>query len=150
MGLFLISGVAFLVGIILIVLLKTTAPPPPQDQLQFDSSDDIPPFLKDREAFEKKCAEFLDTMRQNARFVLKVVTIDGPMPHNKELKVQAGGCLALQNVLSDETPKATQCHNIYATLKQALIQFGHIDDLPYNQLIKGIITFQPRPKRKKH
>ena len=59
MGLFLISGVAFLVGIVLIVLLKTAAPPPPQDQLQFDSSDDIPPFLKDREAFEKKCVEFL-------------------------------------------------------------------------------------------
>ena len=59
MGLFLISGVAFFVGIILIVLLKNTAPPPPQDQLHFDSSDDIPPFLIDRDAFEEKCVDFL-------------------------------------------------------------------------------------------
>ena len=59
MGLFLISGVAFFVGIILIVLLKNSAPPPPQDQLHFDSSDDIPLFLKDAVAFEDKCIEFL-------------------------------------------------------------------------------------------
>ena len=59
MGLFLISGVAFLVGIILIVLLKTSSPPAPKDQLHFDSIDDIPAFLKDQESFEKKCVEFL-------------------------------------------------------------------------------------------
>ncbi len=50
MGLFLISGIAFFVGIILIVLLKNSAPPPPQDQLHFDSSEDIPLFLKDQVA----------------------------------------------------------------------------------------------------
>ena len=59
MGLFLISGIAFLVGIVLIVLLKNAAPPPPQDQLRFDSSGDIPSFLEDPEAFEDKCVEFL-------------------------------------------------------------------------------------------
>ena len=59
MGLFLISGVAFFVGIILIVLLKNSAPPPPQDQLHFDSSEDIPLFLQDGVAFEDKCIEFL-------------------------------------------------------------------------------------------
>ena len=59
MGLLLITGVAFLIGVILIVLLKNTAPPPPQDQLHFDSVDDIPAFLKDQESFEEKCVEFL-------------------------------------------------------------------------------------------
>jgi hypothetical protein len=58
-GLFLISGIAFLVGIILIVLLKNAAPPAPQDQLRFESSDDIPNFLIDQDAFEEKCVEFL-------------------------------------------------------------------------------------------
>ena len=59
MGLFLISGVAFLIGVILIVLLKNTAPPAPQEQLHFESSADIPKFLIDQEAFEEKCVEFL-------------------------------------------------------------------------------------------
>jgi len=58
-GLFLISGIAFLMGIVLIVLLKNTAPPPPQDQLHFEKSSDIPKFLKNQDAFEEKCVEFL-------------------------------------------------------------------------------------------
>ena len=59
MGLFLISGIAFLVGIILIVLLKNAAPPAPQDQLRFENSGDIPKFLIDQDPFEEKCVEFL-------------------------------------------------------------------------------------------
>ena len=59
MGLFLISGIAFFVGIILIVLLKNAAPPAPQDQLRFENSDDIPNFLIEQDAFEEKCVEFL-------------------------------------------------------------------------------------------
>ena len=59
MGLFLISGVAFLVGIVLIVLLKNTAPPAPQDQLNFEDWSDIPNFLTNQDAFEEKCVEFL-------------------------------------------------------------------------------------------
>jgi len=58
-GLFIISGIAFFVGIILIVLLKNAAPPAPQDQLRFESSDDIPKFLIDQDSFEEKCVEFL-------------------------------------------------------------------------------------------
>ena len=59
MGLFLISGIAFFIGIILIVLLKNAAPPAPQDQLRFENSDDIPNFLIEQDAFEEKCVEFL-------------------------------------------------------------------------------------------
>ena len=59
MGLFLISGVAFLIGIILIVLLKNTAPPAPQDQLHFKSLDDTPSFLIEQDVFKEKCVEFL-------------------------------------------------------------------------------------------
>ena len=59
MGLFLISGIAFLVGIILIVLLKNAAPPAPQDQLRFKNPSDIPKFLIDQDTFEEKCVEFL-------------------------------------------------------------------------------------------
>ena len=59
MGLFLISGLAFLVGIILIVLLKNVSPPPPEDQLHFENPNQIPSFLMDQEPFKEKCIEFL-------------------------------------------------------------------------------------------
>jgi len=34
-----------------------------------------------------RCTRVLNSMRNNARFSLKVITVDGPMPHNKELQV---------------------------------------------------------------
>ena len=58
-GLFLITGIAFFVGIFLIVCLKNAAPPAPEDQVKFSNSDEIPLFLIDQNAFEDKCVEFL-------------------------------------------------------------------------------------------
>ena len=59
MAIFLVTIGAFVFGIILIVLLKNTSPPAPQEQVHFDSLDDKPAYLKDREAFKEKCPEFL-------------------------------------------------------------------------------------------
>jgi hypothetical protein len=58
-SLFIISFVAFIIGIVLILLLKNVSPPPPQEQIHFDNPDDKPLYLLDREAFKEKCLEFL-------------------------------------------------------------------------------------------
>lgn len=60
MGLFVISGVAFVIGIILIVLLKKTSPPPPQELIHFDNPEGKPLYLVDRDAFKEKCIQFLE------------------------------------------------------------------------------------------
>ena len=80
------------------------------------------------------CTEFLDTMRQSARFSLKVVTIEGPMPHNKELQVQAGGCLQFRKILfpcapeapeiADTTQRAPFTGNIFAIVTAAVKKYG--------------------------
>ncbi len=104
------------------------------------------------------CTEFLDTMRKKARFSLRVVTIDGPMPHNKELQVQAGGCLQLQKILFPEeaavcadtvyeqSPAAT---NIYAIVNAALKKYGRIEQFPYGEIVQGIVNYKSRKKRKR-
>jgi hypothetical protein len=58
-SLFIITFVAFAIGIVLILLLKNVSPPPPQEQIHFDNPDDKPFYLIDREAFKEKCLEFL-------------------------------------------------------------------------------------------
>lgn len=96
------------------------------------------------------CTRTLDSIRNNARFTLKVVTVNGPMPHNKELQVQAGGMLALQNLVStspDSDDKVV--HNVYQTLSLALQKFGSLNKLPYNEIVKSIVKYQSRPKRRK-
>ena len=47
------------IGLILIVLLKQTSPPLPQETLSFNSPEDKPVYLREREAFKAKCLTFL-------------------------------------------------------------------------------------------
>ncbi len=105
-----------------------------------------------------RCTEFLNTMRQKARFSLRVVTIEGPMPHNKELQVQAGGCLQLQKILFPEQKIAPadslhkqpeKAANIFAIVNTALAQYGSIEQFPYSEIVQGIVHYKSRPKRKR-
>ena len=95
MGLLLITGVAFLIGIVLIVLLKNTAPTPPQDQLHFDSPDDVPPFLKDQEAFEEKCVEFLSKFNLEHKHSIWANNSELEIAMHDETPVVGGTYLAL-------------------------------------------------------
>lgn len=102
----------------------------------------------------RNCSALLDTMRDNARFVLKVITVDGPMPHNKELRVQAGGMLGLQKLLFPElespnpNDKAPEVINIHSIVDAALEKHGSIDNIPYRDIIKDIASCKVRIKRK--
>ena len=95
-----------------------------------------------------RCTRVLNSMRNNARFTLKVVTVDGPMPHNKELQVQAGGMLALQTLFSNEAEEQI-VNNIHQTMETAIQTYGSVEDLPYGEIVKGIVKYQSRPKRNK-
>ncbi|MEE9444521.1 MAG: hypothetical protein V3V19_02530 [Cocleimonas sp.] len=98
----------------------------------------------------KACTNTLDAMRDNARFSLKVVTVNGPMPHNKELQVQAGGMLALQSlVLNDSSTTEKIVTNVNHTVELAIEKYGDLDSLPYGEIVKSIVKYQSRPKRSK-
>lgn len=104
-----------------------------------------------------QCTKVLDSIRNNARFSLKVITVNGPMPHNKELKVQAGGMLALQALLTTSQKSVKQSHrqainittNIHQTINAALLEYQSVDNLPYGEIVRGIVTYETRPKRRK-
>nr|CAA6829027.1 MAG: Unknown protein [uncultured Thiotrichaceae bacterium] len=95
------------------------------------------------------CDEFLNTLRDGSRFALRETCISGPLPHNKELKVQAGGCIALQQLLhprQDDEPNNTP--DIYKLINTGLSRYGSIDALPYNELVKGVLNYESRRKRR--
>lgn len=86
MGIFIISFIAFFLGLVLIALLKKASPPPPQEQIHFDNPDGKPLYLIDPEAFEEKCLEFLKKF--NLEFVHSIWATD------RELEI----------IMNDETP----------------------------------------------
>jgi len=95
-------------------------------------------------AHQQKCTEFLNHLRQQTRFLFKIV-IDGPLPHNKEIKVQNGGMQGLQKLLMD-----TECiNNIASLLQQAITLYGSIENIPYNRLMPYVNHYKTRPKRQR-
>lgn len=90
------------------------------------------------------CEEVLNNMRQSARFALKSVLVDGPLPHNKELQVQAGGLIKLHQLINATTDDSV---NIHATLQQALQHYKQPDQFPYAELVQSIASYKARKRR---
>ncbi|MGD8783453.1 MAG: hypothetical protein PVG75_03405 [Thioalkalispiraceae bacterium] len=110
--------------------------------------------LADREgvACEQKdahalCTMLLNNLRDNARFALKQTSIDEPLPHAKEMKVQMGGLLGLAQLLNKPS-QPEEVDNIFALVQQAIATFGNLESLPYDEIARGIVQFQLRSRRR--
>ena len=90
------------------------------------------------------CQTVLDNLRQSARFALKSVLVDGPLPHNKELQVQAGGMIGLHRLVSATSDDSV---NIHATLQHALQHYKQPDQFPYAELVQSIASYKARKRR---
>ncbi len=131
-------------------------------------------LLAEREAFacnsehaQQQCLQLIERLRSNARFALQITQVDGPLPHAKEIKVQAGGLFGLQQLLSRQDLTQTELlhdddvkfgeqaqnhapiENVYAIINEAILQYKNLDSIPYNEIVKAIINFKlPERKRK--
>ena len=107
--------------------------------------------LADREGYScesielsSKCCEILENLRKNSVFVLKLQEVKGPLPHNMEIRVQAGGMLGLAKLLHK-----TEISDICQVIDQVETKFGGIEDLPFNEIIQSVVQFQGRRRRQK-
>lgn len=116
--------------------------------------------LADREGYAcgdaesaKKCTEVLEKLRKNSIFVLKLHEIKGPLPHNMEIRVQAGGLAGLARLM--ETGEASSVEQTLITegidqiISRALDSYGTLDDLPYSEIIQSVVQFQGRRRRQR-
>ena len=113
---------------------------------------------------QKNCQLLLNISRQKARFSLQITQANAPLPHAKELKVQAGSLYGLQQyLLHKDTSQTTELNdeklkfdnktsqpipNIIKTINAALKQFNQIELFPYEQMIKSIMHFTLPTRRR--
>ena len=109
-------------------------------------------FIAEREAVackspggRQRCEEVLEVLRGKAAFALKLQQIDGPLPHAKELKVQCGGMLGVQESLTHEPSELVA--DIHQLLENAFAEYGSAETLPYSEVVRTITSFLPRKKR---
>lgn len=111
-------------------------------------------YLADREgvgcqsdAANQRCIALLERMRRDARFALQLTHIGGPLPHNKEIRVQVGGLLGIQALVQPRRAEAGGVENAFEVLNLAEQRFGSIDAIPFNEVMKDIKQFQGRSRR---
>jgi len=94
----------------------------------------------------QRCRELLVQLHDKAMFALQLHHPEQILPHGKELKVQCGGLLGLQQSLATSQPSVTRIEDIHALLDQALAEYGEVDSLPLGEVVKAINAFKPRGK----
>jgi hypothetical protein len=110
--------------------------------------------LADREGYScedadasLKCGKLLEKLREKSIFVLKLHDIDGPLPHNMEIRVQVGGVRGLAKLINVDI--VDKVDNIHRVLDEVINKFGSLDSLPYSEIIQSIEQFQGRRRRQR-
>ena len=112
--------------------------------------------LADREGYSCKdvnsslnCAELLVILRKKSAFVLKLHDVKGPLPHNMEIRVQAGGVKGLAKLINADVAGVGVIDDINAVLNKVNDEFGCLGNLPYSEIIQSIEQFQGRRRRQR-
>ena len=64
-----------------------------------------------------------------------------------EIRVQAGGLSGIQSLLTPEPQDKVA--DIYTLIELAEAEFGSLENLPYNQIMQSVSSFQGRKSRKR-
>ena len=111
--------------------------------------------LADREAVACRtkdacslCTYFLEILRSKALFALKLQDHAGPLPHAKEIKVQMGSIIGLALDQDIEIVKGQKIENIHGLIETSLQKYTTLEKLPYENLMRSIVNYDGRPKRK--
>ena len=98
-------------------------------------------------AAQQSCSLFLGSVRQQARFALKLTDIVGNLlPHSKEIQVQKGALLGLEPDKPNRPD--TPIDDISLLVNRIMTECDQDPgNLPYPQLIASIVHHPPLPRR---
>ena len=108
-------------------------------------------LLAEREAIaclspeaQQRCEQLLPLLREKAAFALKLTDIDGVLPHGKEIKVQCGSMLGLQQELESNPVQEPKVEDIYNLIDQAEAFYETFDNFPFNEMVRTVSHFKVR------
>jgi hypothetical protein len=115
--------------------------------------------LADREGYSCKeadacarCTYLLEQLRKKSQFVFKLHSVDDALPHNMEIRVQAGGVRGVAQLVDvaivDNNGKP-MVDDVITVIEKAIDKYGSLDGLPYSEIVQSIEQFQGRRRRDK-
>lgn len=95
---------------------------------------------------QARCQFVMQRLHENALFALGMTRLDGPLPHAKEMKVQIGGLLGLQQLIENQPQQAETIADVNGLLDKISETYPDLDSLPYPTLARSIVKFEVRRK----
>ncbi len=93
-----------------------------------------------------RCEAWLRQVREKAQFALQLVAVSGPLPHAKEIRVQAGSVQGLAELLSAAGELVSK-DDIYGLLARAEACYGSLAEVPFDGVVRAVGQFRARPRR---
>ena len=96
---------------------------------------------------QDQCRAFLSVMQEKSIFALQLpLSGDDKLPHAKKIKIQCGGVNGLE-MLEETTGIGKDVNRL---LNKAVEHFGSLDKLPYEQIVRSVVSFEGRKRRKEN
>ncbi|WP_293644233.1 hypothetical protein [Thiolapillus sp.] len=93
------------------------------------------------------CKQYLEVMKEHARFSLKLRDTRQNLGHAKAIKVQIGSLRGLYQALHPEQPVPAPIPEIAGLIEEAVAHYGALENLPFSQIIPAINTYEGRKRR---
>lgn len=93
---------------------------------------------------QAQCHLFLNTLKQHARFALKLTGNTGMLPHGKAIKIQVGGLRGLQQVLNPEQDPTVLIDDVAGLIAQAVECYKDLDKLPFSTIMQQVAAYKGR------
>ena len=96
---------------------------------------------------QKTCKQFLQVMKEQARFSLKLRDTQQVLGHANAIKVQIGSLRGLHQTLNPEQPVPVPIPEIAGLIDEAIRHYGSLADLPFSDIVPCISAYEGRKRR---
>ena len=95
---------------------------------------------------QQDCIRFLELLREQARFALKIQHEGEALPHAKAIRLQIGGLRGLQVALTGDDPPKAVISDVAALIRQSIDEYQSLENLPYSNIMQQVAAYQGRKR----
>jgi len=102
-----------------------------------------------------ECAQLYALLRQKSAFALKLTHVELRLPHAKQMKVECGGLLGVQQAaasaggmpVSPVPQEPASVADVRRLVQNCAEKYGGLANLPYSAIIQSVVAYQTRRRR---
>ena len=88
----------------------------------------------------------MDTLKNHARFALKLTGTTGVLPHGKAIRIQVGGLRGLRQVLDPEQDQASSIGDVSGLISRAIERYESLEKLPFSTIMQQVAAYKGRKR----